>query len=92
MLGNIIRVQLNTDMGRDYFERYWLGGGDLKLTQSEFGNIVSSLSSATPTSVKAMGDNIGKLYSFYEINEGYAEAFGSAWIVYDKDAKNRVRS
>lgn len=83
IVGNRIRGQLNTDIGKDHFERYWLGEGDLKLTGAQFSDIAASVDGVTPITTKNMGDNVGKLFSFYSINEGYAEAYGSAWVVYD---------
>ena len=39
ILGNIIRSYLDSDVSKDYFDRYWLGQGDLILNIDQFNEI-----------------------------------------------------
>ena len=85
--GNFYRNQMGTDAGKDMFERYWLGKGDMVLTKKQFNEIVklAKLQGADDiigTSTNLNGQEvIAKVISFYGTEHG--NSLGRATIYYN---------
>ncbi|WP_205635931.1 hypothetical protein, partial [Algoriphagus antarcticus] len=85
--GNFYRNQMGTEAGKDMFERYWLGKGDMVLTKQQFKDIVklAKLQGADVTIGTSTSYNgqqvIAKVISFYGTE--HANSLGSATIYYD---------
>jgi hypothetical protein len=85
--GNFYRDQMGTEAGKDMFERYWLGKGDMVLTKQQFKDIVNlaKLQGADGISGTATLYNgqqvIAKVISFY--GTPHANSLGSATIYYN---------
>jgi hypothetical protein len=78
---------MGTEAGKDMFERYWLGKGDMVLTKPQFNEIVEFAKSqgaegieGTPTTYNGQ-PAIAKVISFY--GTPHANSLGSATLYYD---------
>ena len=82
-----MRNQLDTTFERENFERYWLGLGDLELTDEQFQSIVSTLSSDMVINNAyhiGTGEAIYYAYKFDFYDTEFDGLLGSAWVIFDK--------
>jgi RHS repeat-associated protein len=82
-VGNVIRNQLDTDLSKDLFENYWNSGGDVRLSTDQFGQIVRSAQTLTPTYTSEIVTSYRSVltrntYSFYGTQ--FANSVGSGMI------------
>ncbi|WP_222116056.1 RHS repeat domain-containing protein [Algoriphagus algorifonticola] len=85
--GNFYRNQMGTEAGKDMFERYWLGKGDMTLTQSQFEEIASLAKAKGADKIEGKKielngkEVIAKVISFY--GTVHANSLGSSTLYYD---------
>ncbi|GMQ30629.1 hypothetical protein Aconfl_32720 [Algoriphagus confluentis] len=85
--GNFYRNQMGTEAGKDMFERYWLGKGDMTLTQSQFEEIASLAKAIGADKIEGKkielnGKEVNaKVISFY--GTVHANSLGSSTLYYD---------
>lgn len=91
LIGNAIRDRAGSDFSKDMFENYWLGRGDLILSQDRFLDIWSAAEDLDSKGMRRKGTeytlpNGEKVYakqiSFYK-SEVYKNAFGTATLIFD---------
>ena len=87
-LGNNIRNQVDTPFEKDNFERYWLGKGNLELSQEQFGEILSLLPDTSITFSQGAFNFVRDSQNFYAYkhdfyNTKYDGLLGRAWVIYD---------
>uniref|UniRef100_UPI0024A75B2B RHS repeat-associated core domain-containing protein n=1 Tax=Pelagibius sp. Alg239-R121 TaxID=2993448 RepID=UPI0024A75B2B len=87
-LGNQIRERLDTEFGKQLFERYWKGEGDLTLSEEQFQRMIAALSPSAPILESAHFNTENGAFHAYKrdfYGTQYDESLGSAWVVYDKN-------
>jgi len=86
IIGGFLRNRLDSDIEKDNFEQFWLGRGDVTLTDEQFAMVVEA---ADATTIKD-GYHIGTrnaayfAYKFDFYNTQFDGLLGSAWIIFDK--------
>lgn len=84
-LGNEIRNRAGSDFSKDMFENYWLGKGDVNLSQSRFNDIVKHAGAGGKGSNVILSNSqpgVARVHSFYGDSNPYALVLGRATIFY----------
>ncbi|MBX2897712.1 MAG: hypothetical protein KF763_19885 [Cyclobacteriaceae bacterium] len=90
-IGNAIRDRAGSDFSKDMFENYWLGKGDLILSQDRFLDIWGAADDFDSKGMRRKGTeyilpNGAKVYAkqinFYK-SDVYKNAFGTATLIFD---------
>jgi RHS repeat-associated protein len=91
-IGNAIRDQVTGDsFNKDLFEQYWLGSGDLSLTDEQFIKITNaglehnggSVASSRAITLSNGEPGVATVIDYY--NTPFALGFGRATVYYDND-------
>jgi len=93
-IGNRIRDKAGSEFGKNLFENYWLGRGDVKLSSQRFAAILLYIKENNPKRYRKKTINIrtsdgrclsgySQMVSFYASKE-YSRAFGTATIIMNK--------
>ena len=84
-VGNEIRARAGSDFSQDMFENYWLGKGDVHLSQSRFNDIVSNAGAGVKLRNVTLSNGqpgVARWHSFYSDSNPYALVLGGATIYY----------